>query len=869
MRRLLTLVRALAAALYERVRGRRVDEQSGQPNHAGEGHDESQSATDAAPDHQASSPAQSETEERRPATSVDATHDSSTAEREAAEAGGTPRWVEPLPEQITDGVARHGAGASSACEITALTDTGAPTPSEAQTHPTPVDEPFPGAEPSREDASESSPRALRDDARTSEGLGALVAENAEPGGDPQADAAPVDQATDAERARVAERSHAHSEQAGSPAPGSSPASHGELPGSAASESPPAAGNELARQDERLTAVADDDDVIAFAHDAGATVGRGAATSQSQKRLVADAVDAPRESAELDGPDTAAQNGHQRAPTAARPALQVVVADASVAPVPASAPGLPGDSASAIGPCDALLHGSAGTCPVPPLAASELAARATLDEATADVGGSSDPLEGLQASESDFADRTTKPQSKRAPRQYRPLPRVPPVVRAARPPVAELAERAERALRIELRLRLEHGGFCRLSLLPRRDPTLPDVLTVTDGATTVSLVALQDDWYQDVAREDLGALLRRGIEWEGRDANGEAIRWSLSGRELFVLAQHDQLSGFVTTPRLVLGERHAVLCVREREDEVRARLEDCGCAALVSFDGSHGAPDGWVGFRDAVPKLPALPSTQGSILDALCPQPDVEIALTGGIRLQRSTWLEGFAPRIRLRGDAGAAGEVWIDGKLATAAPEDGAYAVEHCDAPGDHQVWCAGKSASYSIASGDEAWEPWDAYRWSFGEAGAVETSERPAICGVLTLPPRPNDREARQVSRRGLVIAASNPVLLGRAPGQVYGAPLRGDLRARTCTAFPPFDPVWALPGDALHCDKRSSRVLLIGPLREPEMATPNANVMAWCSAILAASRKGLLTEPGTAEVGALWKRYKLIARAYPRRFR
>jgi hypothetical protein len=425
------------------------------------------------------------------------------------------------------------------------------------------------------------------------------------------------------------------------------------------------------------------------------------------------------------------------------------------------------------------------------------------------------------------------------------------------------------LRIEVRLRLEHGGFCRFTLLPQRGATLPDVLTVADRDTSVSLTALQDEWYQDVERKDLGALLQHGIEWEWHDRDGEVIRWSLSGREVFVLGQHDELSGFVTTPRLVLGERHTVLCVHDRADEVRVRLQATGSAAPTYFDETLGAPSGWVGFRDVVPTVPLNPSGEGDILDALCPQPNFEIVLNGGIPLHRSVWLAGFPPRIRLRGDAAAAGQVLVDGRLATVDPEDGAFVVDGWDRLGDHQVWSGGKSASYSVAFGDEQWEPWDAYRWSFGEVVPTSIPKRPAVCGALTLPPLSSEAEGSELNRRGLVIAASNPVLLGASPGQVYVAALRGDLRSRSCTVFPPFEPVWALPSDPLHCEKSRTRVLLVGPLREPDVLIPSPNTPAWCSAILAASRKGLFTQPDTGAVVAVWSRYKQLARALRKRFR
>ena len=112
-----------------------------------------------------------------------------------------------------------------------------------------------------------------------------------------------------------------------------------------------------------------------------------------------------------------------------------------------------------------------------------------------------------------------------------------------------------------------------------------------------------------------------------------------------------------------------------------------------------------------------------------------------------------------------------------------------------------------------------------------------------------------------------------------------RSDVRAGLCVGFPWFEPIWAIPADALHCDKRAARVLLIGP---PVTIDPGPHESsthggggaarrralargshAWCEAILAAGRKGLLTEPSRVEIASLWKSYKGYAKALRRSWR
>src|SRR5262249_14583017 len=152
---------------------------------------------------------------------------------------------------------------------------------------------------------------------------------------------------------------------------------------------------------------------------------------------------------------------------------------------------------------------------------------------------------------------------------------------------------------------------------------------------------------------------------------------------FVLAKHEQLAGFVAIPRLVVGERHVVLCTESRAAEVKRAIAATGADAPVEFDAGRGAPPGWIGLHAVVPRHPVSRSAEGDILDALCPQPEVEIALEGGIRLERSTWLAGFPPLIRLRGDVSRAGEVSIDGNVAAASGE-GVYVADGWDRLGDH-----------------------------------------------------------------------------------------------------------------------------------------------------------------------------------------
>lgn len=444
-----------------------------------------------------------------------------------------------------------------------------------------------------------------------------------------------------------------------------------------------------------------------------------------------------------------------------------------------------------------------------------------------------------------------------PPQYRPLSGAPPpslqfpTREGATEPVTTRAR--DRALDIEVRVLFEHGGFCTITLLPKRTPALGEELLVSSSSGPLELTALQDEWYQDVRPDELGRLLRDGTEWS---SGGGGPRWVLSGREIYVLCPHNDLNGFVSTPRLILGEQHLVLCAVERLQDVLRAIEITGSPPPAVLDAANGMPPGWLGLRGIVPREPVAPSERQDILNALRPLVGVEIVLEGGIRLERLTWLSGYPPRIRVRGDVGAIGDIVIDGHR-TAPIADGGYAIPGWDLPGQHQVWCASASRSYSIREGAEDWDAWDAYTWSMGEFSAGGERSRAAICGVLVRPPNVAPTEHCTV-----LVPVSNPVLLGAVPGQIQACEVRSDLRAETCTGFPWFDPVWALPADALRCDKRTARTLLIGDARpvgpphrlrrrDGALAQPQHAgreqaklIKAWCCAILSAGRKGLQTE-------------------------
>ncbi|MBR0863339.1 hypothetical protein JQ614_16835 [Bradyrhizobium diazoefficiens] len=192
---------------------------------------------------------------------------------------------------------------------------------------------------------------------------------------------------------------------------------------------------------------------------------------------------------------------------------------------------------------------------------------------------------------------------------------------------------------------------------------------------------------------------------------------------------------------------------------------------------------------------------------------------------------------------------------------------------GEHYVTCGNVSRSYRVVEGLEQWQPWDAYSWPLG-------AHRPIICGPLVRP-----SGSISAGNQTFLLPVTNGLVLGAAPGEVFRCGSRADLAADQSLAFPSFDPVWALPAEILHCDKRSIKVLFLGDPDEVDSLQPHGRshqsealedaqsrrqrsrkIALWRNAIRDAGRKGLLTQPTLDGVASLWRQYKKYAKSLRR---
>ena len=427
---------------------------------------------------------------------------------------------------------------------------------------------------------------------------------------------------------------------------------------------------------------------------------------------------------------------------------------------------------------------------------------------------------------------------------------------------EVAPR-ERSLPIEVRLRFLRGGSCSLSLIARRSDGQPEDLPAVVSGSEFTLRAMQDEWYQDVVPPDLSRVLEDGTLWSQESPKGRCT-WSLSGRELYVLADRSDMSGYVSQPCLELGRDHVVLCAERSRSRVEEAIRETGAQPASVLDESFGVPPGWIVFRSVVPTESVRPADGADVLNALRPLPRIEISLERGIRVGHQNWINGYPPTIRVYGDPRYASEVRIDGQVAQRFA-DGAYRTSGWDAVGSHSVWCAGTSRSYSIVPFEGSWERWDAYTFPAAPAASGRTP-RLAVCGPLV-----RAATTEPWGRESFPVPETNRVLLGARPGQIVTAVRVSPQEKLPRIAAPSFRPVWALPRDPLHCDKKTTHILFVvgcdapGPQARPVRGhgrSTDADVVRWCKVILDASRKGMSTDPNTDAVRAQWLTYKSMAR-------
>ncbi len=416
------------------------------------------------------------------------------------------------------------------------------------------------------------------------------------------------------------------------------------------------------------------------------------------------------------------------------------------------------------------------------------------------------------------------------------------------------------LRLRLQLHFERGGNVELNLVADRRDQMPDEVEVLFTQGKLLLVRRLEDSYEPVSLSVASSALNDGVEWHGR-ADSRQFRWTLSRRELHVLAEGD-VSGlypFGSTARLHLNARHVVLAAASLGDDVLAALSEAGCHTLEPYDeNTPGVPAGWLLIRNVVPTRAVRMREGSDILNALCPLPDVEPHFVGGIYLERGTWLCGHPPQIRLTGDLSGI-EIKLDGQPAIVG-SDGGITASDWDAEGNHQLWFGGQTHIYTLRTIEENWQRWPAIDFRMGST----------ICGASV------QSSYRTQGSHQVRVTAANPLLVGARPGEVFYFHRPDNVCSEKFLICIPFKPVWSLPSDPAHAHRGTSRIVLLEssePILPEEKhidsSRSKAELQRWVSVLNAASKKRLLIEPANKDAVALWLRYRALAKQLRRRLR
>ena len=400
------------------------------------------------------------------------------------------------------------------------------------------------------------------------------------------------------------------------------------------------------------------------------------------------------------------------------------------------------------------------------------------------------------------------------------------VRTATRPAREIS-----ALDADLVVFFQPGGWgISVSVLMRRGVGGPEEVNVRVDGASVNVLAIDDAFFEPLPLSDIEGALRDGITIETADP--PPLRWIRTRRVLHVFSERPGIPGFASVPRVVIGQENVILCANEAGAEILdyCRATDSETPTEVT---GPGVPSGWRCFRGYRPKRPAQEQGIEESLLALNPKPDAAIELSGGISINRGTWITDRPPAIRLVGVQPVDGELTIDGQPAILT--DDGWVASNWSALGRHVIRYAGLSRSYEIVAPEDHWDTWSAHSGlQFSACGAA----------VSTLS-----------GTRSIVLSADGCWLLGAHPGQtawaapaVYGSAI----------AAPEFEPVWAI-FPRVGRTPTAPRLLVSNALPQQPVARATLAAMRQWRQLLRSGPPRLVAP----DADALWQQYRVAARA------
>lgn len=426
---------------------------------------------------------------------------------------------------------------------------------------------------------------------------------------------------------------------------------------------------------------------------------------------------------------------------------------------------------------------------------------------------------------------------KAPR-YRPNLRPPPA--QAPPREASPSPRSPNSSRGTLeatyRISFLPGGLgLSVSVLLARSNGLPESLSVESGGNSIPLYAIDESLYEPIQPLDDNHIAEGFIAETQEDPS---YRWVRSARDLHAFSQRPGIAGFVTVPRVLIGQENVVLC----RAEVAATVQQCASATgsdpLAEVSGP-GIPEGWHCFRGYFPRRPGDFGDLNEIFLALNPHPDASIQFSGGIASARGKWVLGAPPVIRVLGAVPGQDELTIDGEPARESADAG-WTAPGWDAIGTHTVRFLGLSRNYEIERIEEGWSAW-----------STSDDISLSVCGARVADP--NGVQAMAFADGPFWLLGASAGDLALAKRSIHG----------TSIAAPSFLPVWALP--PIRSGPQSPAIALAHriPPRAAASACNRNKILLWCQLLRAAG------PPPCSSEETLWREYRKFARSLRRRLR
>ena len=377
----------------------------------------------------------------------------------------------------------------------------------------------------------------------------------------------------------------------------------------------------------------------------------------------------------------------------------------------------------------------------------------------------------------------------------------------------------------------------LAYLPRRPSGFPRIFD--DGEHLFE--ASDEGWYDPtLIRPTDGELLASGFEWRSV-VNDTQFTLRRSETLVVALTPSSSYSGLLSSRRLLQGITCSVLCRDEIIDKTVAYLSEVAQQRLNKVNHPQ-LPEGWSIIRDFAPQMHIEAPTG---LETLEIDPNVNLLVSGGLRIgRRWSWLEGAPPRILVSG-LGTSGEVKVNGEQVEVDDNGNLMINAILTQPGEYLI-----------------------------EAGRVRRRIE-----IVSPQMSVHDRLGNDDSHRTVTVSLPQGLwtLIGASPGEVCIA--HGPSFVRGTLASCPFRPVWAVQVDA----GPGAQAVVLGELEPPRkyelrrLRWPARNRWErWASVIYNANirRPCFCRVNGTVHsegIEPIWKQYaataKQIKRALKRR--